>query len=402
MVNRLIDKELRGRALLPTVSRDSIRRVPTVRILLDYRPALRARTGVGQYVHEAARALVATAPAGEALTLFSSSWKDRLEPRAVPGAYLIDQRVPVRVLNFLWHRLEWPSVEFMTGQDFDIVQTAHPLLAPARHAARLVTIHDLDFLEHPERTRAEIRRDYPELAARHAARADQVVVVSQHTAREVESKLGVPRDRISVCSPGAPDWPQRAAEPAEGGCILFLGTLEPRKNVGTLLDAYERLLATSANAPPLVLAGGHPPEAAALLDRARRPPLAPHVEIAGYVAPEERAALFNRALVLVLPSHLEGFGMPAAEAMTIGVPVIVADRGALPEVVGDAGRLVDPADSLALATALSEVLGNAALRRDMTERGWRRATGYSWASTAARLREAWQAALAHREERRHG
>jgi glycosyltransferase involved in cell wall biosynthesis len=384
------------------MSRDSIRRASAVRILLDYRPALRARTGVGQYVHEAACALVATAPSGEALTLFSSSWKDRLVPHAVPGAYAIDQRVPVRVLNFLWHRLEWPSVEFMAGADFDIVQTAHPLLAPAKRAARLVTIHDLDFLEHPERTRAEIRRDYPELAARHAARADQIVVVSEHTAHQVQSKLGVSRDRISICSPGAPDWPRREAEPAEGGCILFLGTLEARKNVGALLDAYERLLTMRPETPRLVLAGGHPPEAAPLLERARRAPLAGHVEIAGYVPPDERVALFNRALVLVLPSHLEGFGMPAAEAMTIGVPVVVANRGALPEVVGDAGRLVDPADDLALTNALAEVLSAPVLRREMTERGWRQARRYSWAGTAERLREAWQAALAHREERRRG
>ena len=82
-----------------------------MRILVDYRPALRERTGVGEYVHQAATALVATAPPGETLTLFSASLRDRLAPNAVPGANALDRAIPVRLLNFLWHRLEWPPVE---------------------------------------------------------------------------------------------------------------------------------------------------------------------------------------------------------------------------------------------------------------------------------------------------
>jgi glycosyltransferase involved in cell wall biosynthesis len=372
-----------------------------VRILLDYRPALRARTGVGQYVHEAACALVSSAPPGETLTLFSASWKDRLDRSAVPGAATIDRRLPVRALNLLWHRLEWPTIEQLSRSAFDVVQTAHPLLAPASDAAQVVTVHDLDFLDYPQRTRAEIRRDYPALAAAHARRADQVVVVSRHTASQVEARLGVPPERISICSPGAPDWPRRDAEPSTGGCILFLGTLEPRKNVATLLDAYEHLLARRPDAPPLVLAGGQPPEAAALVARARRAPLAGRVELTGYVPPDERQALFHRALVFVLPSHLEGFGLPAVEAMVAGVPVVVANRGALPEVVGDAGLLVDPTDPAALAAALDQLIADPARRADMIARGWRQAQRFTWRATADALRGAWALAVAHRRQR-HG
>jgi glycosyltransferase involved in cell wall biosynthesis len=313
---------------------------------------------------------------------------------------VIDRRIPVRWLNFAWHRLGWPSVETIAGESFDVVQTAHPLLAPARSAARLVTIHDLDFLDHPERTRAEIRRDYPELAAAHARRADQVVVVSRDTARQVEARLGVSADRISVCSPGAPEWTRRASEPATRGCILFLGTLEPRKNVGTLLDAYERLLASGFDAPPLVLAGGHPPEAAPLLERTRRGGLAGRVEVTGYVNPETRIELFRRALVFVLPSHLEGFGMPVAEAMAMGVPVIVANRGALPEVAGAAGRLVDPTDAAALAAALRDVLSDADARRRMADAGVKHVAQFTWTATASALRDAWARAIEHRKARR--
>src|SRR5204862_5597844 len=141
------------------------------------------------------------------LTLFSSSWKHRFVPdRELAGAAAIDRRVPVGVLNFAWHRLEWPTAETIAGGAFDVAHSSHPLLMPARRAAQVITIHDLNFLSHPERTRAEIRRDYPALVRAHAQRADRVIVVSRFTASEVERLLQVPSDRISICSPGRPEW----------------------------------------------------------------------------------------------------------------------------------------------------------------------------------------------------
>jgi len=316
-----------------------------LRILIDYRPALRQRTGVGEYVHELARALVQSAPSGELVTLFSSSWKDRLPQDAIAGARTIDRRIPVRLLNFAWHRLRWPGVEALTGELFDVVQSAHPLPIPSRTAAQIVTVHDLDFLDHPERTRAEIRRDYPTLAPRAIRNADHVLVNSKHTATDVEHRLGVPSERISVCSPGAPEWPKRSDEPPDG-YVLFLGTLEPRKNVGVLLDAYARLVTAGSTRARLALAGATPPEASSIIARTSDPPLAGHVDVLGYIDPSRRLDVYRRALVLVLPSHAEGFGIPALEAMTLGVPVIAANRGGLPEVVGNAARLVEPDDAI--------------------------------------------------------
>ena len=100
------------------------------------------------------------------MCLFSSSWTHRLAADVVPGATVIDRRIPVRLLNLLWHRAQWPSVEAVAGGGFDIAHSAHPLLMPSRRAARVVMVHDLDFLLHPERTQGEIRRDYPALAPR--------------------------------------------------------------------------------------------------------------------------------------------------------------------------------------------------------------------------------------------
>jgi glycosyltransferase involved in cell wall biosynthesis len=370
-----------------------------VRILLDYRPALRQRTGVGAYIHETARALAATTPAGESVVLFSASWKDRLAPDVVPPLATIDRRIPVRLLNLIWHRLEWPEIERVAASRFDVVQAAHPLLVPSRAAARLVTIYDLDFLDHPERTRAEIRRDYGALARSHALRADQVVVISAHTAHSVEGRFGVPPARITICPPGAPDWRPRAGLPSSRGCILFLGTLEPRKNLDVLLDAYSRMVAADSSTPPLVLAGRVEDPASAVVRRAQAPPLAGRVEMPGYVDEASKRALFDRALVFVLPSHTEGFGMPVVEAMKAGVPVVVADRGALPETVGDAGARVDPDDAGQLAHVLTSIVQSPDRQRHMADAGLQQAARFTWLHTAGRLREAWALARDHRAAR---
>lgn len=370
-----------------------------MRILLDYRPALVRRTGVGEYVHELARALAAAPEKGDDIALFSASWKDRLAAGVVPGLRTIDRRIPNRFLNDAWHRLRWPSVERLTGQTFDVVQSLHPIAIPTSRAASIVTVHDLDFLDHPERTKAEIRRDYPRLAPRHIRQADAVVVNSQTTKRDVERRIGVPASRITVCTPGAPLWPRRTEEPRDG-CILFLGTLEPRKNLGVLLDAYERLIKTSATPPPrLVLAGRIGPEAKLILSRTVDRPLKDFVDLPDYIADEQREALYRRALIFVMPSHTEGFGMPVLEAMTVGIPVIAADRGALPEVALGAAQFFEPDDTDGLTALLARLIGDTDERQRLRELGWSRASAYSWAQSARDLRQAWAMAVEGRARR---
>jgi glycosyltransferase involved in cell wall biosynthesis len=354
-------------------------RWPNLRILLDYRPALRERTGVGEYVHEIAAALGRQLGAGDELALFSSSWTDRLGD-AVPAGRRVDVRVPVRLLNALWHRLEVPAVERFAGP-LDVVHSAHPLLIPSR-AARVVTVHDLDFLDHPERTQREIRRDYPALAAAHARRAEAVVAVSHFTAGEVERRLGVPPERIVVAGPGAPAWPARPA-PAPAGPILFMGTLEPRKNVGTLLAAYAELLQSTPGVPELWLAGGATDAAAPWLRAIAAPPLAGRVKHLGYIRGDRRYDLYSQASMLVLPSHLEGFGIPVLEAMTVGVPVIVSNRGALPEVTAGAAQIVEPEDARGMAGAMRRYLDDAGGAASSAIRdGLARARHYSWDASA--------------------
>jgi glycosyltransferase involved in cell wall biosynthesis len=370
-----------------------------MRVVVDYRPALRARSGVGEYVHQMVRAFALQFPA-DSLTLFTSSWKDRPAPSlatACPGAHVTDRRVPVAVLNYVWHRFERPSIEFMTRRRYDVAFSPHPLLLPAKDAVQVVMVHDLDFVRHPERTRREIKRDYPRLACAHARRAARVVVPSPYTAREVVRQLGVPEHHVAVCPPGTPVWRDPVRGVAETGYVLFMGTLEPRKNIDGLVDAYSRLLARRPTAPRLGVAGAAGTQSQSWLDAMRRPPLAEHVEYIGYVRDEDRQRVYEGARVLVLPSHDEGFGMPALEAMSLGVPVIVSRRGNLPELVGDAGLLVAPDDLESIVEAMDQVLHDDRCARTLGALGRKRARHFTWEHTAQAVRQTFEAAIRERE-----
>ena len=388
-----------------------------MRVLIDYRPALRERTGVGEYTHELVRALTeAIDPKTLDLTIFSSSWRDRLrlDDPGLRGVRAVDRRVPVRLLNFAWHRLGWPSAEALTGRRFDVTHSPHPLLLPSRAAAQVITIHDLSFLDEPDASRDDVRRDYPALVHAHAARADRIIVSSQYAAGEIERRLNIPREKIALCPPGAPDWPARTAPPAPG-YLLFVGTLERRKNVGTLLDAYERLLTRppkhaagagvraegrreerARELPELVLAGKATASSGLWLERVERRPLRGFVRHLGYVDAGDRRALYEGARLLVLPSFEEGFGLPVLEAMTIGVPVIAARRGALPEVVGKAGPLVEPNDPEALAAAIEHLLEDDAFAAECASKGLARAHEFRWDVTAGRVMDVYRASIEHR------
>ena len=368
-----------------------------MRILIDYRPALRERTGVGEYAHELARALLELLAPSDSLVLFSSSWKDRLARDVIPGAQVVDSRVPVRLLNFAWHRLEWPAVERFASR-VDVAHSLHPLLMPSERGAQVVTVHDLHFLDAPEHTAAEVRRDYSSLIRSHVARADGVIVNSHATAARVQSELSVAREAIAVCPPGAPSW--RRAEPyARRGPILFMGTIEPRKNIQVLLKAYVELLETRPDAPPLVLAGKVAPSCQAMMGQINEPPLAGRVRQLGYVNTSERERLFREASLVVLPSLDEGFGMPVLEAMTAGVPVVASNRGAIPEIAGGAAQLVEPEDAAGFTAAMDRVLGDESIARRSIAAGLVRAEWYTWKSSATTLLGAYAKAIERRRAR---
>ncbi|MEI6666906.1 MAG: glycosyltransferase family 1 protein [Acidobacteriota bacterium] len=384
-----------------------------MRILIDYRPALKEPTGVGAYIHGLVLALLELKRAGDPdargldLTLFSSSWRDRLVSSAaaeLTGARQADARIPGRLLNHAWHRLRWPPVESLAPGPFDVVHSATPVLLPARAGLRVSTICDLDFLHHPDRAWGEMRADFPRLAGEHGRAADLVVTISAYSANAIARELAIPEAKIVVCRPGVPRWIGSAspAIPREGGYILFVGTLEPRKNIPGLLDAYQRMLARWPDAPRLVIAGRPTPPAHVWIARASGEAFKGRVEIRGYLSDQDRLAAYRGAAVLVLPSFDEGFGLPALEAMALGVPVIVSNRGALPEVVGDAGLQVDPGDVEGLADAMRRVTTQPSIQWACQDAGLARAKAFDWLESARHLLQRYAEARQRRQTDRPG
>ncbi len=360
-----------------------------MRIALDVRPALSRPTGVGVYIGALAEALPRLEP-GSHFTLFTSSLRERWSKApSGPNVDVVDLPIPVRVLNFTWNRLSWPAIEDLCAREFDLVHSPHALLTPARRARRIITIHDLFFFKYPEMTEAEIRRDYAPLVQHNASQADGILCPSEHTAREVESLLGIPREKICV-TPYAVDPAFRVAPtPSEveallerfqlrSGGILYVGSEEKRKNLGRLVAAYRTLAERISDPPPLVMIGpGESFDSGATAS-------GPRIVSTGYLETREIRALMSASKCLVLVSLDEGFGLPVVEAMTAGLPVVCSRGSSLEEMAGPAAELVsDPLDEEAIVQGLSRVLEDPERASELRAAGLERSRLFDWDKTAA-------------------
>lgn len=354
---------------------------------LDVRPSLVRPTGVGAYVLALARRLPSLAP-DDRFFLFSGSLRDRYPLREWPAnVRLVDRRVPVRALNYAWNRAGWPPLDRLVGASLDLVHSPHPLVVPGRRARRVVTVHDLFFLKHPELTSAEVRRDYAPLVREHVRRADGVICVSNHTATEVRLLLDVPAEKIAVVpngvdpayrEPMAPDEVEQVLRRHRlpRGALLYVGSDEKRKNLVNLAMAYMGLSRRLPRLPPLVLVGPgvHWAQGGTVIG--------PQILATGYLHAREIRALMEASVALVLPSLEEGFGLPVAEAMAAGLPVICSRGSALEEVAGGAATLVNPLDAGSIADAIERLLESPDLRAEQRARGLERSQAFDWDEAA--------------------
>ncbi len=264
----------------------------------------------------------------------------------------------------------------------------------------VVTVHDLSFLFFPQNFRS-LNRSYLGLFTRLSVRrAQRVVAVSESTKRDLVQYYGLSPAKIDVVHNGVDSAfrplpaDQVAAFRRQAGLpdrfLLFVGTLEPRKNVVRLIEAYARL---PKERPPLVLVGGKGWLYDQIFARVEALNLASQVHFAGYVLAEDLPLWYNAADLFVYPSLYEGFGLPPLEAMACGTAVITSTASSLPEVVGKAGLMVDPADTEALAAAMEQVLTARDIREQMQAEGLARAQGFSWEKSAQRTVDSYRRAL---------
>lgn len=360
-----------------------------MRIAIDATAVSLERAGAGVYIINLIRAL-ARVDVDNVYTIFAK--KDNVPALgALPAHFhIVPAASRARPLRLAWEQTVLPWQ--LQRQQIEILHSPHYTTPWLRIGRSVVTFHDMTFFLFPEK-HTPLRRLFFRFVIPYSARqADGLIAVSETTKQDMVRLLGISPERISVIH-SAPDprfrpmTDQAALDEvrqryAHGEpFILYVGTLEPRKNLGVLLEAYWGLRSAGLK-HRLVIAGKRGWGYQEIFATVQRLRLEEWVTFTGYVPEADLPLLYNAADLFVYPSLYEGFGLPPLEAMACGVPVVASDVSSIPEVVGDGGLLVDPRDSEAWRTAMERVLADPALGEALRERGLRRAAQFTWEQTA--------------------
>jgi alpha-1,3-rhamnosyl/mannosyltransferase len=368
-----------------------------MRLGLDGLPLLEIKTGVGRYTYELVTALRRLSYDLELFYDYGKSWSrdivsiDVDEVHSIPrkAAAALKKCLPVALKRHLRDKIHHLSYRH---NKLDLYHATN-YIAPEYDLPLAVTVYDLSFIRYPEM--------HP--ASRHAwlargfhstiRRARQIITISEFSKNEIVELLGVDPEKISISYPGVdsrfrplhpdflkPKLKKWSLKPAE--YILSVGTLEPRKNLGNLFKAYDLLPNGFKKKWPLVVVGmtgwkekNIIKEMEILIRKGNLVPL-------GYLSDDQLATIYAGAKILVYPSLYEGFGMPPLEAMACGIPVISSNRASLPEVVGQAGVMVDPEDINAVSHAIESVLTDSQKHHTMSREGLRQAAKFTWQACA--------------------
>lgn len=357
--------------------------------------------GMDVYIHNMIQALAKIDPDGDYVLFTNTPLEgdvilggERMRRVVVPPRYL---HIPI---PFWSHGLNFTEVMVPAGSaplalireriDVVHVQTAAPLLFPARI---VVTVHDLAYERYPQYFPRDILLKLRVRVPLTIRRADAVLTDSEFSRQDIIRRYRVPPDKVTVAHLAVSEMfrPMRELgylaairERYETGeqFILYVGDLQPRKNLVTLVEAYVRLRRANAVRHKLVLVGRKSWLSDDIFAVARDSGYADEFIFTGFVPDDDLVALYNAADLFVYPSIFEGFGLPPLEAMACGTPVLTSNTSSLPEVVGDAALTVNPRDIEMLATTMTMVLGDTALQERLSTRGLERITTFSWENTA--------------------
>jgi glycosyltransferase involved in cell wall biosynthesis len=354
----------------------------------DITPLAGQRTGVGTYCHYLLKHLLRI---GECrVTGFSAS----LPPPRLDGFETLARRrlkIPTRALYASWERFRLPRIEsLMPG--INVYHATNYFLPPSRSVKRVVTFHDLAFIRWPELCSPKISGLFARNAARFAAEADAVIACSESTRADTIELLGADPGKVAVVYEAvdedfAPVDRSEAASRLEraygirGPFVLFVGTVEPRKNLRALVEAFARIAGDVPHT--LVLAGGPGWNSAPVFEAVERLGLGERVVCTGFVSNHsDLACFYSAADLFVFPSLYEGFGLPLLEAMTCGCPITAAKTSSIPEVAGAAALYFDPASPGDIAACIKSLLEDAPMRSGLAAKGLVQAAKFSWDTCA--------------------
>jgi glycosyltransferase involved in cell wall biosynthesis len=373
-----------------------------MRIAIDYTAAIRQGAGIGAYVHNLVAALLAQDPSNQ-YTLLTSGQPTHEHPfPAAPNVRGRSIFIPDRYLNILWYRWHVPLPATLFTGPTDIYHGPDFVLPPLnKKVHKVVTIHDLAFLEHPEYAVPSLAAYLSKVVPEAVAAADVVATVSSEVSRTLIKHFQTPREKLVVIPNGIAPHFRRISDPLllnatqhkfalKHPLVLGVGTLEPRKNHAGLIKAFYAAQQKKGGPAMLALAGGP----GWLYEETRKLvadlKLERKVRFLGRVSDLELITLYSMADVFAFPSFFEGFGIPPLEAMACGAPVITSNTSSLPEVAGDAALLVDPSDTTELAQAIQTLLENEELRSQLVQKGYLQAQKYTWDSSARRILRVYQ------------
>ncbi len=362
-------------------------------IILDYTAGIAARSGSGRYARHLIPALAAL-QSPHHYTLFSQA-RPADDPRLPDGDTFRLRVVPLGepFSTTVWQRARLPlPADLFTGRA-DLWHGLDFTLPPSLRSSAIVTIPDLAFLSQPESIEPARAAYLRRAVAKAASQAEAIITFSEYVRRELLERLSVPAERIHVVAPGVSAAFQHITDTMlleatrhkfklQSPFILSVGTLEPRKNLIRLVQAFDKMRRDRSGPKMLVLAGPNGWRYEEVYEVVNRLGLKNEVRFLGHVSDLELVLLYSLADVVALPSLYEGFGFALLEAMACGAPVVCSNAGGLPEVAGDAALLVTPTDTDALGTMLLRLLRNPKLRALLSKKGQTQAAKFRWEACA--------------------
>lgn len=362
-----------------------------MKIGFDIRPFLSDETGVGVYFKNLLHTMSKT-DRDDIFYLFSSSFKERFPEKLLPdfkNRKFRNFRIPVSILNFLWFRFSFPPLGLFFGKRLDITHSPNPLYIPGGRK-KIITIHDLSFLDAPDLAMPEAARFFSKRIGRSIKKADAIIAVSEFTRSRIEEIFGKKAyEKTSVIYHGSDINKVVEKKPSfevPEKYFLFTGTIEPRKNLATLIKGFSLAL-KGIKGIKLVLTGKEGPQAPEIRRLISLLKLEDDVIITGYIRREELKHLYLNAVSLVFPSHYEGFGLPVLEAAFSGIPSVVSDIEVFREIFNEYPLYFNKDDPESLSKKLLLIASDKKLHEKKKREAIGTGKKFSWEKAAKQTLE---------------